>query len=360
MTSICSRPAEVKAAERRCDRDPVTPQAVLDPHRPRARRALRPPGRFRLREAPSARDFTGPPATAGLGRLGGARDDPGPRRLLPHTRLAAPRLPGPGPDRVVARVVGLAHPVVWARTPPPSREEHGRRPSPTARLGQEDRERRRWSAVTDHRAPPPPRTTWVVVPDRERDRDESILKCIHKKVSCVIRAQRDRVTADDDAHRCDAVAAAPVLGRVAVALPRRPDRPPPPATLTWRAPRRSVPAPDRPGGRPAACAVTVLEPRAANPPAGVAPVSWARVTDRVRTGVAEGSETWNLEARREGIEEFHRVLKTGLGVETSRRRGVVGRRGAGCGRWWRRSSWTGVGVAASPPRPGGSRVTAPR
>jgi hypothetical protein len=317
MTSIFSRPAELKAAYRLFDRDEVTHQAVLAPHCQRTRQALRQPGRFLLLEDTTELDFTGHPATEGLGRIGGARDDQGPRGLLLHTSLAVQLLPGPGPDVVVGRIVGLAHQVVWARTKPPSKDEHGRRPSPKERLSQEDRESRRWSAVTDHLEPPPPGTTWVVVQDREGDIYESIIKCINKGASFVIRAKHDRVTADGDAHLFDAVAAAPVLGRVTVELPRRPDRPPRTATLTLRALRRSFQAPYRPGGRPAAFEVTVLEAREADPLEGVAPVSWVLVTDRVVTGVADGSETLNIYVRRELIEEFHRVMKTGLGVEKS-------------------------------------------
>ncbi|HMB08238.1 MAG TPA: IS4 family transposase [Isosphaeraceae bacterium] len=307
----------MKAAYRLFDRDEVTHQAVLAPHCQRTRQALRQPGRFLLPGDTTELDFTGHPATEGLGRIGGARDDQGPRGLFLHTSLAVQLLPGPGPDVAVARVVGLAHQVVWARTKPPSKDEHGRRPSPKVRLSQEDRESQRWSAVTDHLEPPPPGTTWVVVQDREGDIYESIIKCINKKISFVIRAKHDRVTADDDAHLFDAVAAASVLGRVAVELPRRPDRPPRTATLTLRALRRRFQTPYRPGGRPAAFEVTVLEAREVDPPAGVAPVFWVLVTDRVVTGVADGAEILNIYARRELIEEFHRVMKSGLGVEKS-------------------------------------------
>src|SRR5512135_1495184 len=134
MTSIFSRPAELKAAYRLFDRDEVTHQAVLDPHCQRTRQALRQPGRFLLLEDTTELDFTGHPATEGLGRIGGARDDQGPRGLLLHTSLAVQLLPGPEPDVVVGRIVGLAHQVVWARTKPPSKDEHGRRPSPKERL----------------------------------------------------------------------------------------------------------------------------------------------------------------------------------------------------------------------------------
>ena len=156
-----------------------------------------------------------------------------------------------------------------------------------------------------------------MVQDREGAIDESIIPCSTKGASFVIRAKHDRVTADGDAHLFDAVAAAPVRGRVTVELPRRLDRPPRTATLTLRALRRSFQAPYRPGGRPAAFEVTVLEAREADPLEGVAPVSWVLVTDRIVTGVADGSETLNIDVRRELIAEFHRVMKTGLGVEKS-------------------------------------------
>jgi hypothetical protein len=317
MTSIFSRPAELKAASRLFDRDEVTHEAILAPHCRRTRQALRQPGRFLLLEDTTELAYTGHLATEGLGRIGGARDDQGPRGLFLHTSLAVQLLPGPGPDVVVERIVGLAHQVVWARTKPPSKDEHGRRSSPKVRLSQEDRESRRWSAVTDHLEPPPPGTTWVVVQDREGDIYESIIKCINKKVSFVIRANRDRVTADGAAHLFDAVAAAPALGQVAVELPRRADRPQRTATLTLRALRQGFQAPYRPGGRPAAFEVTVLEAREVDPPEGMAPVYWVLVTDCVVTGVTAGAETLNIYACRELIEEFHRVMKTGLGVEKS-------------------------------------------
>jgi hypothetical protein len=40
--------------------------------------------------------------------------------------------------------------------------------------------------------------------------------------------------------------------------------------------------------------VTVLEAREVDPPAGVAPVYWVLVTDRVVTSVAGGAETLNI------------------------------------------------------------------
>ena len=146
---------------------------------------------------------------------------------------------------------------------------------------------------------------------------ESIITSINKNISLVIRAKHDRVTTDGDTHLFDAAAAAPVLGRVAVEPPRRPDRPARSATLTLRALRRSFQAPYRPGGRPAAFEMTVLGAREADPPEGVAPVYWVLVTDRVVTGAADGPAILNIYVRRELIEESHRVMKTGLGVEKS-------------------------------------------
>lgn len=233
----------MKPAYRLFDRDEVTHEAILAPQGRRTRRAPRQPGRSLLPEATTELDFTGHPAPEGLGRIGGARDDQGPRGLLPHTGLAVQLLPGPGPDVGVGRLVGRAHQVVRARTTPPSQVQHGRRPSPKVRLGQEDREGRRWSAVTDHRAPPPPGTTGVVAQDREGDLDEALIQGSNKGVSFVIRADRERVTADGDAHRSDAVAAAPVLGHGAVELPRRAERPRRTAPLTSRAPRPGSRAP---------------------------------------------------------------------------------------------------------------------
>src|SRR5512143_3396109 len=120
MTSIFSRPAELKAAYRLFDRDELTHEAILAPHRQRTRQALRQPGRFLLLEDTTELAYTGHSATEGLGRLGGARDAQGPRRLFPHTRLAVKLLPGPAPDVVVELILGLAHRIAWARTRPSS------------------------------------------------------------------------------------------------------------------------------------------------------------------------------------------------------------------------------------------------
>jgi Transposase DNA-binding len=318
ITSICSKGADLKAAYRLFDRPEVTHDAIIEPHCQRTRQALRQPGHFLLLEDTTGLDFTDHPATEGLGRIGAARDDQGQRGFYLHTSLAVQLQPETGPEMVVARIIGLAHQRAWARTKPPSKDEQGRRQSAKIRLSQEDRESQRWSAVTEALEPPPPGTTWTVVQDREGDIYESIMKCQKKKVSFVIRANRDRVTADGAAHLFDAVAAAPVLGQVTVELPRRGAQPQRTAVLTLRGLRQSFQTPYRPGGRRAAFELTVVEAREADPPEGVVPVYWVLVTDRVVTSVAEASKVLSIYVRRELAEEFHRVLKTGLGVEKSR------------------------------------------
>ena len=247
-------------------------------------------------------NYTGLRQTTGLGPLG---EDKG-RGLWLHSLLAF------RPDGIP---LGLLQARCWARPETPPVKTRGRNAKSI-----DEKESGRWlesfqaAAAAARRMP---QTQLVVLTDREGDLYE-----LHDAVAnapanlhTVIRAQHDRLL--ESHQKLWAFMAEQPLGQThRLEVPRRRGQAARTATVLvrWAPLTLQAPAVGCKKGWPSLSlwAVWVFEP---NPPPGVEPIEWMLLTDLPVQTWAQAWEKVQWYCRRWGIEEWHRVLKTGCGAE---------------------------------------------
>jgi hypothetical protein len=246
-------------------------------------------------------NYTGLKQTSGLGPLG---DEKG-RGLWLHSLLAF------RPDGVP---LGVLDARCWAR-PPNAASGRGRNAKSI-----DEKESFRWIQAFQEAAAAARRmsqTQLVVLTDREGDLYElyDATQMGPDNLHALVRAQHDRKL---DCHQklWAFLASQPVGQTRALELPRRRGQP---ARTTqvqvrWAAVTIEAPAVGCKKGWPPLTlwAIWVHEP---TPPAGAEPIEWMLLTDLPITTAGQAWEKVQWYCRRWGIEEWHRALKNGCGVE---------------------------------------------
>jgi Domain of unknown function (DUF4338)/Transposase DNA-binding len=247
-------------------------------------------------------NYTGLRQTQGLGPLG---EDKG-RGLWLHSLLAF------RPDGLPLGLLGVK---CWARPPEPEKPQHGRNAKSI-----DEKESVRWVealGVSAQAARLMRQTQVVAITDREGDLYEMYDQVLvgPPNLHTVIRAQHER-NLEDHQKLWAWMAAQPLGDTRTVDVPRHRGQPARQATVEVRWSSITIEAP-KVGckkGWPSLklWAVWVHEP---DPPAGLEAIDWMLLTDMP---IAHGQEAWEKVqwyCRRWGIEEWHRVLKSGCRVE---------------------------------------------
>jgi hypothetical protein len=230
------------------------------------------------------------------------RDDGAGRSLQAHPTLAV--------DAETGALLGLAHGEILSRA-------GGAKAKGSARP-LVDKESRRWlsGAEAAGRLKDAGALAVTVVADREADLYE-LFAHRPEGVEVLVRARHDRSLADGG-KAFGRLAAADPLGTIEVELAAAPGR----RARTARLELRSLPAQiERPAylrgaGAPERLAVTLVEARELDPPAGASPALWRLVTTHAAASLAEASWIAGLYRRRWIIEELARTLKTrGFDIE---------------------------------------------
>jgi hypothetical protein len=300
--------AELKAAYRLFNQSGVSFDAILAPHLERTRAACREPGEYLLIEDTTLLDFSHHPAAQDLGRIGDGQG----RGFELHSNLAVRIESWNLQQRPEGVVVGLfGQQCACPRPAPPAETEVQRLRRP--------RKSRRWTAALKEAGCPPAGCRWVYVADRESDFYEPIQTCQQHRIDFIIRASHNRRLAEAAGHLKDALAHATVLGQTTVELRARPGQPARTAIVEIRTVRVDLDGPWRPGGwQPGLLGVNAVEVREVHPPAGVKePLHWVLLTSLPCARWSEVQRVVGRYAARWGIEEYHKALKTGTGVEDS-------------------------------------------
>jgi hypothetical protein len=300
--------AELKAAYRFLSQPRVTYEQILTSHWERTRSACREPGEYLIIEDSSDLDFSDHPATQDLGVIGDGRG----RGFALHTALAVRVEAWTLEQRPEGTVVGLFDQQCCCPRPAPKGE--GRR----ARLSR-PRKSQWWAAGFRWAGPPPRGCQWIYVADRESDFYEPMQRCQQHRVDFIIRAYQDRRLADEAGRLRDAVANAPVLGQSIVELRARAGQAARSAIVELRSVTVTLDGPWRPGGwQPPVAGVTVVEVREVQVPEGVSePLHWVLLTSLPCRTLAQARRIVGRYAARWWIEEYHKALKSGAGVEDS-------------------------------------------
>lgn len=299
--------SELKAAYRFFSQPQNTYEEILKPHWERTRAACQEPGEYLLIEDTTLLDYTMHTGVEGLGCIGTWA-----RGLSLHSTLAMKVVAWDLEQQPEAVLVGLLGQQCWAQKRRPRGETRAER---SWRSGHS----RRWAEVFLRTGGPATGSTWTYVADREADFYEPIERCQQRGVDFVIRACQNRRLAQPAGHLWDQLNQATVLGQVEMELRARPGAAARRACLQLRSCRVTLSGPWRPGGRRADLApLNVLEVKEINPPAGVDPLHWVLLTSLPCTSLTAGRRIVGRYTARWHIEEYHKALKTGVGVETSR------------------------------------------
>jgi len=275
--------------------------SLLHPHSQRTQARMAAEPLVLLPQDTTGLNYTGLRQTTGLGPLGEAKG----QGLWLHSLLAF------RPDGVP---LGLLDAQCRAR-PPAAATGRGRNAKSIA-----EKESFRWLEAFQQAAAAArrmPQTQLVVLTDREGDLYElhDAAQMGPANLHVLVRAQHDRQL--DSHHKLWACLGEQPVGQTrALKLPRRRGQPARTAQveLRWAEVAIAAPAVGCKKGWPALTlrAVWVHEPAA---PAGAEPIDWMLLTDLPVTTAEQAWEKVQWYCRRWGIEEWHRALKNGCGVE---------------------------------------------
>jgi hypothetical protein len=299
---------ELKAAYRFLSQPKVGWKEVQAGHWQRTQATCCQPGEYLVIEDTSELDYTFHPATEELGPIGNGRG----RGMLLHSALAVQVGGWDTEQRPVGTVVGLLDQQCWRRQGPPKRGRETWR----QRVSR-PRESQRWAAVLERVGGPPAGSRWIYVADREADFYEPIERCQRHGTDFVLRGYRDRALVERDEHLREAVRQAPVLGQMLIELRARPGRAARLAQVEVRSMAVRLQGPERRGGARAELSLNVVEVRELGAPPGVEPLDWLLLTSLPCTTWPEVQRVVQCYAARWIVEEYHKALKTGAGVEES-------------------------------------------
>jgi len=300
--------AELKAAYRLFDNPAVDFQRVVQPHLERTRLACREPGEYLIIEDTSDLDFSRHPRTQDLGVIGDGQG----RGFELHSALAVRVEAWTLEQRPEGQVVGLFD--QRCRRPVPAPKGESRR----ERL-QRPRKSNWWAESFRRVGRPPSGCRWIYLADRESDFYEPIDTCQQVGIDYIIRAYQDRRLADEAGKLREALARAPVLGQSTVELRSRGGEPARTAILELRSVRVDLDGPWRPGGwQEPLRGVTVVEVQEVHAPEGVKePLHWILLTSLPCSTLAQARRIVGYYTARWWVEEYHKALKSGAGVEDS-------------------------------------------
>jgi len=300
--------AELKAAYRFLGQRGVSFERLLAPHLERTRAACRQPGEYLIIEDTTLLDYSGHPATAELGVIG----DGGGRGFELHSALAVRVESWTLEQRPEGTVTGLFGQT--CRTPRPAPQGETRR----ERL-KRPRKSQTWAAAFKTSGRPPAGSQWIYVADRESDFYEPLQLCQQHGVDFIIRSCHERRLAEAAGSLLETLAQAPVLGQSTVEVRARGGQPARTAIVELRRVRVKLDGPWRPGGWQMPLAeMSVVEVREVPSPEGVKePLHWKLLTSLPCATLAQVLRVVGRYAARWWIEEYHKALKSGAGVEAS-------------------------------------------
>jgi hypothetical protein len=301
LPEACSDGAMLKAAYRFFSNDDIAPQDVLSSHIESTYSRLDKVPLVLAVQDTTEVDWTGHPATTGLGPLGHTAC----QGLHVHSTLAFT------PERVP---LGLLAQHVWARDPDDVGKRKRRKQLPISQ-----KESQKWltslEAVFNARDWCAP-TRFVSVGDREADVFDLLAAERPAGVELLVRAAWDRCVEVPERYVWATVEAQPVVEHLSLQVPRRGAQPGREATLALRfCPLTLCPPRHRKAEGLPSVALWAVQVREIDPPMDVKPIEWLLLTTvEVRTA-ADAIERVTWYVCRWGIEVWHRILKSGCRIE---------------------------------------------
>lgn len=309
---------ELKAAYRLLDCSDVTFEAIAEPHWRQTRAVL--PGRYLVLSDTTEIDFGYHREIKGLSEIGNGSG----RGFLLHNALLV--------AAESQSLIGVAGQTIHYRKPRPKKENASQR-------FKRERESRVWGDVIDQIGVPGDGVELVHVCDRGADDFEVFCRILQNRGDWVVRASSThRLILTPDGEKIplkEYLPSLPVAGRYGLPLRARPGQPARTAklevcfgTLNMPVPRHKSPYVKSLDPQPIAQSVVWV--REVDAPPGASSIEWILYTS---LPVASFDQAWTVIEYYECrwlIEEYHKALKTGCGVqrrllrETSRLEAMVG------------------------------------
>jgi hypothetical protein len=281
---------------------PLSLQRLLSPHTEATQARMAAEGRVILAQDTTTLNFSGLKQTCGLGPLGEEKG----RGLWLHSLLAY------RPDGIG---LGVLEAQCWARSESDPEDARGRNAKSI-----DEKESGRWVQAlhtAGEAARRMPQTEVVVMSDREGDLYElhDAVRIAPANLHILIRAQHDRNLVEDQ-KLWSYMEDQPPADRRIIELPRRRGQPARKATLELRWAPITIEAP-KVGCKKGWPSVSLwaLWAHEPNPPEGVEALDWMLLTDEAVHTLEQAWERVQWYRVRWGIEEWHRVLKSGCNAE---------------------------------------------
>ena len=299
--------ADLKATYRLLDHLEFTFDDIQKPHREKTWNLIQEPGEYLLIEDTTQVDFSNLRHSRNLGPIGDGRG----RGLMMHTDLAIKVQGWNLEQRPECTVAGLLHQEIWTRTKTGLRQENWR-----DRL-KRPRESERWARFFAFTARKNPDAQYVYIADRESDFHEPMERCQDAGIDFVIRAYRDRRLAGEQGSLLERLAEGAVIGQMDVEIRGRTGEKDRVATMNLRTCRVEFLGPWRPGGNKSNQSINVVEVLEESPTFGSQPLHWILLTSLPCERLVELKRIVGRYCARWIIEEYHKALKTGTGVQES-------------------------------------------
>jgi len=298
---------DLKAAYRFLDHLEFGPAEIQQAHRRQTLAACRQPGEYVWIEDTTERDYSSHRRTEQLGFIGNGRG----RGLMLHSTLAVRVEAWDGDQRPQGIALGLLEQRSWIWAQKGLRQQHWRQ-----RLSR-GRESDRRAKVLDQIGSPPPGCQGIYVADREADFYEPIQRCQRNAVDFILRGFRDHKLAGEPEHLWAALAKAPEAGTMQVALRGRQGEAAREATVSVRTCRVKWQGPWRPQGKQDDVEFNVVEVYEPAPPPGAGGLHWILLASPPCQRWVELRRVVARYALRWWIEQYHKALKSGAGIEES-------------------------------------------
>jgi hypothetical protein len=302
------QPKDLKAFYRFMNNPRVSYEAVLAPHRQETLERMQAhDGVVLLVHDTTTLDYSGLKSLKDdLGQIGEGHG----RGYLCHNTLAV--------AAATKEVLGLANQILFRRPDVPPKETKKQRQQ------RETRESRLWKKGSQSVPPAPADRLWVEISDRASDLTEYLdyLEAEHKHY--VIRSQHNRcitVVVDGEERSVklhDWMRTLPERGQRQIPLSERPERAARTAqvAVAWAQVTIVPPRQARGEGRGVPLTVWAIRVWEIKTPQGAEPVEWFLLTNVPVATLADAWERVDWYCERWIVEEFHKGMKTGCGIET--------------------------------------------
>jgi hypothetical protein len=303
---------DLKAAYRLLDNSAVTFEKVLMPHWQAVRNSCGEPGEYLLIEDTTILDFSSHKSLKGIGRVG----DDGGRGMYLHTTLAF-RINRWNEEQPEVSMLGVAGQHRWVRGPELTRGNVQAGYERKKRRFTRPRESERWAKVLADLPIPAKDNRRIYIADRESDIYEAFERASAADCDFIIRANQDRALLHAKDSLFEAAGKPAELGRYTLELRARPGVAARTATVVVRATSVILRPTYRPGGKLPPRELFVVEAREESPPSADLEIHWVLLTSLNSLTYQEARRVIQLYTCRWLIEEYHKALKTGAGIENS-------------------------------------------